>query len=45
VFLKSSTHPRAYGTRALLGRYVRDEKLAHADAIRRLTSLPAGTWA
>ncbi|WP_308516043.1 D-aminoacylase [Sphingomonas flavescens] len=43
VFLKSSTHPRAYGNTArLLGKYVRDEKAAQLpDAIRRLTSLPA----
>ena len=43
VFLKSSTHPRAYGNFArLLGKYVRDEKTARlSDAIRRLTSLPA----
>ena len=43
VFLKSSTHPRAYGNFArFLGKYVRDEKVAPlADAIRRLTSLPA----
>jgi N-acyl-D-amino-acid deacylase len=43
VFLKSSTHPRAYGNFArFLGRYVRDEKLVPMpDAIRRLTSLPA----
>ncbi len=43
VFLKSSTHPRAYGNFArLLGKYVRDEKTASlADAIRRLTALPA----
>ncbi len=43
VFLKSSTHPRAYGNFArLLGKYVRDEKTAPlADAIRRLTSFPA----
>lgn len=43
VFLKSSTHPRAYGNFArLLGRYIRDGKTAQlADAIRRLTSLPA----
>ncbi len=43
VFLKSSTHPRAYGSFArLLGRYVRDEKLIPlADAVRRLTSFPA----
>ena len=44
VFLKSSTHPRAYGNFArFLGRYVRDQKVAPlSDAIRRLTSLPAG---
>ena len=43
VFLKSSTHPRAYGNFArLLGKYVRDQKAASLpDAIRRLTSLPA----
>ena len=43
VFLKSSTHPRAYGNVArLLGKYARDEKAVNlADAIRRLTSLPA----
>ncbi|HVL78051.1 MAG TPA: amidohydrolase family protein [Sphingomicrobium sp.] len=43
VFLKSSTHPRAYGTFArLLGKYVREEKAASLpDAIRRLTSFPA----
>jgi N-acyl-D-amino-acid deacylase len=43
VFLKSSNHPRAYGNVArLLGHYVRDEKAASlADAVRRLTSLPA----
>lgn len=44
VFLKSGTHPRAYGNFArLLGKYVREEKrLPLAEAIRRLTSLPAG---
>jgi N-acyl-D-amino-acid deacylase len=43
VFLKSSSHPRAYGNVArLLGHYVRDEKTATLqDAVRRLTSLPA----
>jgi N-acyl-D-amino-acid deacylase len=43
VFLKSSTHPRAYGNFArFLGKYVRDEKTTTlADAVRRLTSLPA----
>jgi len=44
VFLKSSTHPRAYGNVArLLGKYVRDEKvIPMEEAIRKLTSLPAG---
>jgi N-acyl-D-amino-acid deacylase len=44
VFLKSNPHPRAYGNVArLLGKYVRDEKLVSLEeAIRRLTSLPAG---
>ena len=43
VFLKTSTHPRAYGNFArLLGKYVRDEKvISLQEAIRRLTSLPA----
>ena len=43
VFLKSSTHPRAYGTFArLLGKYVRDEKSTTlADAIHRLSWKPA----
>lgn len=43
VFLKSSTHPRAYGNVArLLGKYVRDEKVIPLqEAIRRLTALPA----
>jgi len=43
VFLKSSTHPRAYGNFArFLGKYVRDEKVAPlADAVRRLSALPA----
>lgn len=46
VFLKSSTHPRAYGNFArLLGHYVRDEKvITLQDAIRRLTRLPAENW-
>jgi len=45
VFLKSSVHPRAYGSFArLLGRYVRDEKVIPlAEAIRRLAALPART--
>jgi N-acyl-D-amino-acid deacylase len=44
VFLRSSTHPRAYGNFArLLGKYVREERIVPlAEAIRRLTSLPAG---
>ena len=43
VFLKSKTHPRAYGNFSrLLGRYVRDEKLIPLEeAIRRLAALPA----
>lgn len=43
VFLKSSTHPRAYGNFSrLLGKYVRDEKvITLEDAIYKLTSLPA----
>lgn len=43
VFLKSSTHPRAYGNVArLLGLYVRDQHATTLqDAIRRLTALPA----
>jgi N-acyl-D-amino-acid deacylase len=45
VFLKTSTHPRAYGNFArLLGKYVRDEHIIPVEeAIRRLTSLPADT--
>lgn len=45
VFLKSNPHPRAYGNFArLLGRYVRDERVAPLeDVIRRLTSFPAET--
>jgi N-acyl-D-amino-acid deacylase len=43
VFLKSSTHPRAYGNVArLLGKYVREEKrVPLAEAVRRLSTLPA----
>ena len=43
VFLKSSTHPRAYGNFArFLGKYVRDKKTTTlAEAVRRLTALPA----
>lgn len=42
VFLKSSTHPRAYGNFArVIGRYAREGVVALPDAIRRLTSHPA----
>jgi len=43
VFLKSSTHPRAYGNFArLLGKYVREEKVIPlAEAVHRLSGLPA----
>ena len=43
VFLKSSTHPRAFGNFArLLGKYVRDEKvISLEDAIYKLSGLPA----
>ena len=43
VFLKSSTHPRAYGNFArLLGRYVRDEKvISLEEAVHKLSGLPA----
>jgi N-acyl-D-amino-acid deacylase len=43
VFVKTSTHPRAYGNFArLLGKYVRDEHVIPLqEAIRKLTSLPA----
>jgi N-acyl-D-amino-acid deacylase len=43
VFLKSSTHPRAYGNVArLLGKYVREQKTTTlADAVRRLSGFPA----
>jgi len=42
-FIKTPTHPRAYGNFSrLLGKYVRDEKVIPLEeAIRRLTSLPA----
>jgi len=44
MFLKYKDHPRAYGNFArLLGKYVREEKVIPLEeAIRRLTSLPAG---
>jgi N-acyl-D-aspartate/D-glutamate deacylase len=43
IFLKSTPHPRAYGTFArVLGKYVREEKLVSLpQAIRRLSALPA----
>jgi N-acyl-D-amino-acid deacylase len=43
VFLKSSAHPRAYGSFArVLGKYVRDEHvLAMPDAIRKLAAQPS----
>jgi len=46
VFLKSSTHPRAYGNfTRFLGHYVRDRKLMSlAEGIHRLTGLPAANW-
>lgn len=43
VFLKSSTHPRAYGNFArVLGKYVRDEQvISLGEAVRKLAALPA----
>ena len=43
VFLKFSTHPRAYGNFArLLGKYVREDKVISLEsAVNKLTSLPA----
>jgi N-acyl-D-amino-acid deacylase len=43
IFLKSSTHPRAYGNFSrLLGKYVREERvIKFEDAVYRLTGLPA----
>jgi N-acyl-D-amino-acid deacylase len=43
VFLKFSTHPRAFGNFArVYARYVRDEKLLSvSDAVHKMTSLPA----
>ena len=43
VFLKQSTHPRAYGSFIrVLGKYARDEDvLSLEEGIRKLTSLPA----
>ncbi|HEY1140466.1 MAG TPA: amidohydrolase family protein [Lysobacter sp.] len=46
VFLKSSTHPRAYGNFArFLGHYVRERRLMPLEeGIRRITRLPAINW-
>lgn len=46
VFLKSSTHPRAYGNVArFLGHYVRERRLMPLEeGIHRLTGLPARHW-
>lgn len=43
VFLKNSTHPRAFGNFArLLGKYVREENvISLEEAIYKLTGLPA----
>ncbi len=42
VFLKASTHPRAYGSFArVIGRYTREGVLTLQDAVRKLTSQPA----
>jgi N-acyl-D-amino-acid deacylase len=43
VFIKQSTHPRAYGSFArLLGKYVREERIIPLEeAIRKMTHLPA----
>jgi N-acyl-D-amino-acid deacylase len=45
AFLRSPTHPRAYGSFArVLGYYVRDQQvLTLADAVRRMSALPAAT--
>ena len=44
VFLQANPHPRAYGNFArVIGKYVREEHIIPLEeAIRRLTSLPAG---
>ncbi|MEO6064487.1 MAG: D-aminoacylase [Lysobacterales bacterium] len=46
VFLKRSTHPRAYGNFArVLGHYARDRGvITLSEAIRRMTRLPAENW-
>ena len=45
VFLKSNSHPRAYGNFArVLAKYVREEKvLTLQEAVRKLAALPAAT--
>jgi N-acyl-D-amino-acid deacylase len=45
AFLRSPTHPRAYGSFArVLGHYVRDEHvLTLGDAVRKMSALPAAT--
>ena len=45
VFIRSSTHPRAYGNFSrLLGKYVREEKLITLqEAVRKLSGFPAET--
>lgn len=44
IFLKASAHPRAFGNFArVYAKYVRDDKLLTVeDAVRKMTSLPAG---
>ncbi|WP_058835795.1 N-acyl-D-amino-acid deacylase family protein [Luteimonas abyssi] len=46
VFLRSSTHPRAYGNVArFLGHYVRERGLMTLEeGIHRMTGLPAANW-
>jgi N-acyl-D-amino-acid deacylase len=44
VFLRAPTHPRAYGSFArVLGHYVRDGVLTLADAVHKMSGLPAAT--
>lgn len=45
IFLRSPTHPRAYGSFArVLGHYARDEGvLGLSEAVRRMSALPAAT--
>jgi N-acyl-D-amino-acid deacylase len=45
VFLKSNSHPRAYGNFArVLAKYVREEKvISLQEAVRKLAALPAST--